>query len=40
MRELNSTENALILVVLGIAVAGMIYAVLQRVCGESNALRD
>ena len=26
MRALNSTENALILVVLGIAIAGLIYA--------------
>jgi K(+)-stimulated pyrophosphate-energized sodium pump len=38
MRELNSTENTLILIVLGIAVAGLIYAGLlaRQILGESK----
>jgi len=38
MRDLNSTENVLIFIVLGIAIAGLIYAVLlaRQILGESK----
>lgn len=38
MRELSSTENALILIVLGIAIAGLLYAIFltRQILGESK----
>ena len=38
MRPLNSTENTLILIVMGIAVAGLLYAIFlaRQILGESK----